>query len=98
MKSKARLGKRLAPYLLTAPGGLWLAVFFLIPIVFMASVSLQTGSLEEGFRLTWHFGRFWEVLRQYHVQFVRSLAYGSIATAGAPVGGFSHGELVGLLR
>jgi spermidine/putrescine transport system permease protein len=88
MKSKARLGKRLAPYLLTAPGGLWLGIFFLIPIVFMASVSLQTGSLEEGFRLTWHFGRFWEVLRQYHVVFVRSLAYGSIATAGTLVVAF----------
>jgi spermidine/putrescine transport system permease protein len=82
MTSKTRLGKRLAPYLLTAPGGLWLAIFFLVPIVFMASVSLQTGSLEEGFRLTWHFGRFWEVLHQYHEEFVRSLVYGSIATAG----------------
>jgi spermidine/putrescine transport system permease protein len=88
MTSKGRLGKRLAPYLLTAPGGIWLAIFFLIPIVFMASVSLQTGSLEEGFRLTWHFGRFWEVLRQYHVPFVRSLIYGSIATAGALVVAF----------
>jgi spermidine/putrescine transport system permease protein len=88
MKSKTRLGKRLAPYLLTAPGGVWLVIFFLIPIVFMASVSLQTGSLEEGFRLTWHFARFWEVLRQYHVPFVRSLAYGSIATAGTLVVSF----------
>ena len=88
MRSRARLGKRLAPYLLTAPGGIWLSIFFLVPIVFMASVSLQTGSLEEGFRLTWHFGRFWEVLRQYHVPFVRSLIYGSIATAGALVVAF----------
>jgi spermidine/putrescine transport system permease protein len=38
--------------------------------------------------LTWHFGRFWEVLRQYHVPFVRSLIYGSIATAGALVVAF----------
>jgi len=79
-KPKARLGKRLAPYLLTLPGGLWLLLFFLIPILFMASVSLQTGSLEQGFQLTWHVGRYWEVLRQYHVQFVRSLIYGSVAT------------------
>ena len=39
-RPKSRLGKRLAPYLLIAPGGLWLLIFFLIPIVFMASVSL----------------------------------------------------------
>jgi spermidine/putrescine transport system permease protein len=84
-KPKARLGKRLAPYLLTLPGGLWLALFFLIPIVFMASVSLQTGSLESGFALTWHFGRYVEVLQQYHVQFVRSLVYGSAATAATLV-------------
>jgi spermidine/putrescine transport system permease protein len=44
-------------------------------------VSLQTGNLEEGFRLTWHFGRFFEVLKQYRPQFVRSFAFGSIATA-----------------
>jgi spermidine/putrescine transport system permease protein len=80
-KPRTRLGKRLAPYLLILPGGGWLLIFFLIPIVFMASVSLQTGSLEEGFRLTWHFSTYLDVLKQYHVQFVRSLAYGSIATA-----------------
>jgi spermidine/putrescine transport system permease protein len=76
-----RPGRRAAPYLLLAPGGLWLGLFFLVPIVIMASVSLQTGNLEEGFRLTWHFSRYWEVLSTYHVQFVRSLEYGSIATA-----------------
>jgi spermidine/putrescine transport system permease protein len=80
-KPKHRLGRRLAPYLLTLPGGLWLFVFFLIPILFMASVSLQTGSLESGFSMTWHFSQYWEVIQQYHVQFVRSLVYGSMATA-----------------
>ena len=74
------MGKVLAPYLLTLPGGLWLAIFFIVPIVFMASVSLQTGSLESGFRLTWHFGRFLEVTRQYRPQFIRSFAFGAIAT------------------
>ena len=43
---RPRIGKRLAPYLLTLPGGLWLAIFFLVPIVFMLSISLQTGNLE----------------------------------------------------
>ena len=80
-KPRTRLGKRLAPYLLIFPGGLWLLIFFLIPIVFMLSVSLQTGNLEEGFQQTWHFHRYVEVFQQYRPQFVRSFAFGTIATA-----------------
>jgi len=78
---RRRRGKRLAPYFLILPGGLWLLIFFLIPILFMASMSLQTGSLEEGFRLTWHFGRYAEVLKQYRPQFVRSFVFGVISTS-----------------
>src|SRR5438552_4732905 len=63
------------------PGGLWLLVFFLIPIVFMLSMSLQTGNLEEGFSQTWHFHRYVEVFQQYRPQFIRSFAFGTIATA-----------------
>jgi spermidine/putrescine transport system permease protein len=77
---KARPGKILAPYLLTLPGGLWLLVFFLVPMLIMTSVSLQTGSLEEGFRLTWHVRTYIDVVSQYHAQFLRSLIYGSIAS------------------
>src|SRR5262245_21700115 len=78
-KPKARVGRRLAPYLLRLPGGLWLAIFFIVPIVFMLSISLQTGNIESGFAMTWHFSTYWEVLKQYHVQFLRSLLYGGIA-------------------
>jgi spermidine/putrescine transport system permease protein len=84
-KPRSRLGKRLAPYLLMLPGGLWLAIFFIIPIVFMLSISLQTGNIESGFQMTWHFATYWEVLQQYHTQFLRSLVYGSIATLGTLV-------------
>jgi spermidine/putrescine transport system permease protein len=80
-RRRLRLGRRLAPYLLSAPGGLWLLVFFLLPLFFMASVSLQTGNLLEGFRFTWHFVNYTDALSLYHTQFVRSLIYGSIATA-----------------
>ncbi len=79
-KPRTRLGKRLAPYLLIFPGGLWLLIFFLIPILFMLSVSLQTGNLEEGFQQTWHFHRYVEVFQQYRPQFIRSFAFGTIAT------------------
>jgi spermidine/putrescine transport system permease protein len=80
-RPRTRLGKRLAPYALLAPGGLWLLLFFLIPIAFMASISLQTGSLEEGFRFTTHIQNFSDSIAQYHTQFLRSLEYGFIATA-----------------
>ena len=61
---RGRLGKLLAPYLLIFPGGLWLVIFFLIPVVVMLSMALQTGTLEEGFRLTWNFGEFVDAIRR----------------------------------
>lgn len=79
-KPRRRLGKKLAPYFLVAPGGLWLLVFFLLPLLFMASMSLQTGDLFQGYKLTWHVGTYLDVIKQYHVQFLRSLLYATIAT------------------
>jgi spermidine/putrescine transport system permease protein len=78
---RTRLTRTLAPYGLIAPGGLWLAVFFLVPIVSMASVSLQTGNVFDGYRMTWHFGNFTQALSLYHTQFLRSLWYAGVATA-----------------
>jgi spermidine/putrescine transport system permease protein len=80
-KPRTRLGKRLAPYLLVLPGGAWLLVFFLLPIVFLASMSLQTGNIFDGFRLTWRISNYVDAVQQYHVQFLRSLRYAAIATA-----------------
>lgn len=80
MRSRGSLGRRLAPYGLLAPGGAWLILFFLAPLVIMLSVSLQTGNLYEGFRLTWRFANFTDAVSLYHTQFVRSLAYAGIAT------------------
>jgi spermidine/putrescine transport system permease protein len=77
---RRRRGKTLAPYLLALPGGLWLTIFFVVPLVVLASVSLQTGSPDTGFALTWRFANYLDVLKQYHVQFIRSLEYSAIAT------------------
>ncbi len=74
------LRKRLAPYLLSFPGGLWLLVFFLVPLVAILSVSLQTGNPIKGYALTWHFSEYVDAVRTYHAQFVRSFIYGSIST------------------
>ena len=72
--------KGLIPYLLTLPGVLWLAVFFLVPMAAMFSLSLQEGSLEEGYRFTAHWQTYLEALGKYDTQLLRSLGYGLIVT------------------
>ncbi|GHF11804.1 ABC transporter permease [Streptomyces morookaense] len=72
--------KKLVPYWLLIPGILWLLVFFAAPLVYQASTSLQTGSLEEGFKLTWHFGTYADALGEYYPQFLRSIGYATAAT------------------
>src|SRR5919108_644911 len=75
--------KRLAPYVLLLPGGLWLGVLFVVPIAVMASISLQTGNLIEGFRQTFHFATYWDGVTLYRAQLVRSLEFGFIATVAS---------------
>jgi spermidine/putrescine transport system permease protein len=70
----------LTPYLFLLPGGLWLTIFFVLPMLVMASVSLQEGSLGRGFTMTWNFGVYPEVMNTYAPQFVRSLIYALAVT------------------
>ena len=70
----------LIPYLFLLPGGLWLFVFFVLPMLTMASVALQEGTLGTGYRLTFNFGIFPEVLGRYDEQFLRSLLYAVLVT------------------
>ena len=72
--------RRLTAYWLLLPGIAWLVVFFAVPMVYQASTSLQTGSLERGFRLTWHVATYWDALDEYKWHFVRSFSYAAIAT------------------
>jgi spermidine/putrescine transport system permease protein len=80
-RSVAGRRRGLAPYLLLAPGLLWLGVFFAWPMVQMFVVSLQEGSLERGYRLTWHWATYGDVLSKYSTQMIRSVEYGLIVTA-----------------
>jgi spermidine/putrescine transport system permease protein len=80
MSSWLRRHRGLIPYLFLAPGGLWLVVFFLVPVLTMASVSLQEGSLGAGFRLTFNFGIFPEAITRWDTQLIRSMQYGLIVT------------------
>jgi spermidine/putrescine transport system permease protein len=72
--------RRLTPYFLILPGGLWLLVFFVVPMFAMLSVSLQTGSLETGFQQTFDWGNYGSMISQYHEQLLRSLRYGLVTT------------------
>ncbi|MFF4541292.1 ABC transporter permease [Streptomyces aureus] len=71
---------RLVPYWLLLPGLLWLVVFFALPMIYQASTSVQTGSLEEGYKVTWHFATYWDSLAEYWPQFLRSVSYAAAAT------------------
>jgi spermidine/putrescine transport system permease protein len=71
--------KGVTPYLLLAPGILWLAVFFLIPLAFLGYESLQSGFFPN-FEFTWEFSNFSNGIRDYHEQLVRSFVYAGIAT------------------
>ena len=83
--SRHRLGARLAPYYLVLPGWLWLMIFFVVPTFVMLSVSTQTGDIINGFRQTFHWRTYVDGWNEYHVQFVRSLVYGLVATVACLV-------------
>ena len=70
----------LVPYLLLAPGLLWLGVFFVAPLVVLAYQSLQSGSFEFGYVFDWNFGNYWDAIDRYHEHLIRSLVYAGLAT------------------
>jgi spermidine/putrescine transport system permease protein len=75
----------LTPYLLLAPGIAWLAVFFLVPLGFLAYQSLQSGSIDFGYAFDWAWGNYWDAIHNYRRQFIRSFEYAGIATVLALV-------------
>jgi spermidine/putrescine transport system permease protein len=76
----ARLRSASGPYFAVLPGGIWLAVFFILPLFVMLSLSVQTGNLIDGFRQTFHFANYSHVISSYHNQLLRSFLYGGAAT------------------
>ena len=72
--------RKVVPYLLTLPGVTWLFVFFAVPMATMFSVSLQEGSLAEGYAFTGRWQTYLDALGLYDTQVVRSLVYGVIVT------------------
>ena len=78
----------LAPYLLVLPGGLWLLLFFAVPMVTMLSLSLQQGDIVNGYVFTGHWQTYADAIGAYRTQLVRSLVYGAVATVALIVVAF----------
>lgn len=83
-------GSRGLGYLLLLPAGLWLGIFFVVPLFSLVSTSLYdpAGSLELGYRMTGEVGNYLTVLGDYREQFLRSLAYAAIATVACILLGY----------
>ena len=74
----------LTPYALLAPGLIWLALFFVVPLGFLAYQSLETQDLilfTTSFDWAWH--NYSDAITTYDAQFVRSFEYAGIATVVA---------------
>src|SRR5262245_23869734 len=73
--------KRLTPYLLLAPGIIWLLVFYVYPSIQMFISSFWSGTLETGFTFSFsNWTTYTTALDRYQSQFLRSLIYGAAAT------------------
>ncbi|MGI9020978.1 MAG: ABC transporter permease [Solirubrobacterales bacterium] len=72
--------RRLVPYGLLAPGTIWLALFFLVPMYFMAELALRSGTFTEGFVFTWEWANFPGSLEGRGEQIGRTFIYSGIAT------------------
>ena len=75
-----RVRPNYAPYLLLLPGLAWLVVFFVVPTLSLASQSLQTGNVETGYSLTWHFRTYVDAVSQFWPHFMRSIIFAGTAT------------------
>ncbi len=71
------------PYLLLLPGLAWLVVFFVVPMLALGSQSLQTGNVETGYALTWHFQTYVDALSRFWPHFARSIVFAGTATVFA---------------
>ena len=82
---RSRLGRALAPYLLILPGGGWMLVFFLLPILTLAITSLESGDFINGFNFTWQFSNYSNGFNLYSAQFLHAIEFGGAATIVALV-------------
>jgi spermidine/putrescine transport system permease protein len=72
--------RRLLPYILLAPGLLWLGIFFLVPAANQLNVSLWSGTPETGQSFNWNFANYTIAFNDYSEHILRSLGYAATAT------------------
>ena len=84
----SRRRRNWVPYALLLPGLLWLVVFFVLPMVTLASQSLQEGNVDDGYTFTGNLAVYADALSQYWPQYVRSLLYAGTATVLALLLGY----------
>ena len=76
-----RRHRGLIPYLLLAPGMLWLVVFYVAPSLIMFGSSFWEGSLERGYSFSFeNYTNYTDALGRFQPQFVRSIIYAGVAT------------------
>jgi spermidine/putrescine transport system permease protein len=80
--------RRWMPYFLLAPGVLWLVLFFFVPMFTLLQTSLQEGSLQQGYVLTWRWANYTDALSEFAPQYARSFFYAAVATIGALLLGY----------
>ena len=88
LRLSLRRRRQLLPWLFLGPGLLWLIVFFAIPLVNQANVSLQSGDAETGYAFNWAFDTYTNAISDYSTQFLRSIGYSAAATILCLIIGF----------
>ena len=76
-----RSGRRI-PYVIAAPGLLFLFIFFIVPLVTLFKISLSTkpDRLLPNYEFTWEWSNFGTAFDDFGSQLVRSFAYAGAAT------------------
>ena len=88
LRLSLRRRRQLLPWLFLGPGLLWLIVFFAIPLLNQANVSLQSGDAETGYAFDWAFSTYSDAISDYDTQFIRSIGYSATATVLCLIIGF----------
>jgi spermidine/putrescine transport system permease protein len=71
----------LVPYLLLAPGLAWLALFFVLPLGFLAHQSLEVQNpIDFSYTFQWAWHNYSDAISTYNSQLVRSFEYAALAT------------------
>jgi spermidine/putrescine transport system permease protein len=80
----------LTGYLLMVPGTVWLLLFFVVPTVTLVASSLYdpSGSLIDGYTMTWHVQNYLDLLQEYAPTYRRSFLYSFLATVACILLGF----------